>query len=117
MFLIDKHNIGIVIREARKKAKLKQYELAEMAGFTEKHLCRIENGKYLPKLEHFLMLVSILHLTLDDFGLNVEKNKISKNKQQLLNKIITAGEDRIKLYQDMLDYTDKIIEVSKSKNI
>ena len=55
MFLIDKQNIGLVIKNARKKAGLKQYEVAEKAGFTEKHLSRIENGKYLPKLEHFLI--------------------------------------------------------------
>ena len=52
MFLIDKQNIGLVIKNARKKAGLKQYEVAEKAGFTEKHLSRIENGKYLPTLSN-----------------------------------------------------------------
>lgn len=38
MFCIDKKNIGTVIKQARKKAGLKQYELAEMAGFFRKTL-------------------------------------------------------------------------------
>ena len=44
MFLINKQNIGFVIKQARKKANLKQSELSEIAGFSEKHLSRIENG-------------------------------------------------------------------------
>ena len=117
MFLIDKHNIGFVIKQARKKAKLKQYELAEKAGFSEKHLCRIENGKYLPKLEHFLSIVSILNLTLADFGFSEENKDLPPEKTELINKIVSADEIKLKLYSEMFDYVDKVINLSKSKHI
>ena len=117
MFLENKKNIGIVIKQARKKAGLKQYELAEMAGFSEKHLCRIENGKYLPKLEHFLSIVSILNLTLDDFGIYTDKTNISDTKKVLLNKILTAEENSAKIYAETINQVDKIIELAKSKQI
>ncbi len=115
MFEVDKENIGLVIKQARKKIKLKQYELAEMAGFSEKHLCRIENGKYLPKLEHFLALVSILNLSLADFGFVGNISEISQVKRKLIDKIVQADENKLKIYKEMFDYTEKIIENSEKK--
>ena len=99
----------------RKNMKLKQYELAEMAGFSEKHLCRIENGKYLPKLEHFLSLVSILNLSLADFGMIENESRMSQTKTKLINKIVQTDENKLKIYEEMFDYTEKIIEKSLNK--
>lgn len=114
MVIISKENIGLVIKQARKKAKLKQNQLAEMGGFTEKHLSRIENGKYLPKLEHFLSISSILNLNLNDFGI-LSDNNIPVEKSELINKIMIASPLKIKMLGETFDYLDKIIEVSKSK--
>ncbi len=115
MFEVDKEKIGLVIKQARKNMKLKQYELAEMAGFSEKHLCRIENGKYLPKLEHFLSLVSILKLSLADFGMVENESEVSLAKIKLINKIVQSDDNKLKIYEEMFDYTDKIIEKSLHK--
>ena len=117
MFCIDKKNIGTVIKQARNKAGLKRYELAELAGFSEKHLCRIENGKYLPKLEHFLIIVSILKLRLEDFGINAINKEISENKVELINKILTTDDKLIKIYIEVYENMDKIINLAKNKLI
>lgn len=117
MFCIDKKNIGTVIKQARKKAGLKQYELAEMAGFSEKHLCRIENGKYLPKLEHFLSIVSILNLKLDDFGINSINKEMSSDKTNLINKILTSDDKLVKIYSEIFENMDRIINLAKNKLI
>ncbi len=111
MYNIDKEKIGLVIKQARKNLKLKQYQLAEMAGFSEKHLCRIENGKYLPNLEHFLILASILHLSLADFGIITEEKNLSQDKLNLINKITLADEDQLKIYNEIFSYTDKILSI------
>ena len=109
MFLIDKQNIGSVIKKARKKAKLKQYQLAEMAGFTDKHLSRIENGKYLPKLEHFLILSAILHLELSDFEIIQNTKKFSDEKKSLIDKIILLDSEKLKLYENILNLVEETI--------
>ena len=116
MFLINKQNIGFVIKQARKKANLKQSELSEIAGFSEKHLSRIENGKYLPKLEHFLILTSILHLTLKDFGIT-NNEPTNPKKSELSAKIRASTETELELYSEAFDYIDKITEYAKAKKI
>lgn len=115
MFLIDKQNIGLVIKNARKKAGLKQYEVAEKAGFTEKHLSRIENGKYLPKLEHFLILTLLLNLKLEDFGIINSGNDISEMRAKLINKIMTVSEDKLPIYDEILVCVEKIVQLEQKE--
>lgn len=88
-----------------------------MAGFSEKHLCRIENGKYLPKLEHFLSIVSILNLKLEDFGINSDEKNISQEKNILINKILTSDDKLVKIYFEIFESIDKIINLNKNKMI
>lgn len=42
---VDKLYVGRVIRQKRKDLGLKQSELAEMVGISEKHLSKIETGE------------------------------------------------------------------------
>lgn len=50
---VDKLYVGRVIRQKRKDLGLKQSELAEMVGISEKHLSKIETGKNYPALDNF----------------------------------------------------------------
>ncbi len=110
MLELDKKFIGAVIKKARKQAGLKQHELADKAGFTEKHLSRIENGKYLPKVEHFLALIDILNLTFEDFGYNGTQQELSPLPQELINKILTADENRLNVYAEAINSAEKILK-------
>ncbi len=66
---LDKKYIAQIIQNARRKEGLKQSELAEKIGISEKHLSKIETGKNYPALDTFLKLLNVLNLPLGDFGL------------------------------------------------
>ena len=51
----DKKYIAQILQNARKQKHLKQSELAEMIGISEKHLSKIETGKNYPSLDNFLI--------------------------------------------------------------
>lgn len=86
---LDKKIIAQVIQDARRKKGLKQSELAEKIGISEKHLSKIGTGKNYPALDTFLKILSVLNLTLGDFGLNnIEETYPNKI---LLQKIINTS--------------------------
>ena len=101
MIDIDKKYIAQIIQESRRKLGLKQSELAEKIGISEKHLSKIETGKNYPALDTFLKLVKILNLTLGDFGISTTI-KDNSNKNKLLNIIDNSSEKQIALYADVL---------------
>ena len=53
--------IGQKIREFRKKKKLSQAELAEKVGLSDKHIGRIEAGKYFPNFGNFFVLKNFIN--------------------------------------------------------
>ena len=97
----DKKHIANIIQNERRKTGLKQSELAEKIGISEKHLSKIETGKNYPALDTFLKIIDVLNLTLGDFGFyTISEN--SSNKL-LLQKIINSSSDRqIDTYADII---------------
>ena len=89
---LDKQVIAQTIQYARKKAGMKQSFLAEEIGISEKHLSKIETGKYYPALDTFLKLIDILHLSLSDFG--IQNISDSYPKKVLLQKIINNSSEK-----------------------
>lgn len=105
MLYDDKKFIGSVIRRARKNAHLKQAELAEKVGMSEKNLGNIENGKQFPQVNNFIRLIEALNLSLEDFGAeNAQYNK--KNQEEFFKEIFLLSE------KEFLAYT-KIIKLIK----
>ena len=89
---LDKKHIAKIIQEARRKAGLKQSELAEKIGISEKHLSKIETGKNYPALDTFLKILDTLDLTLGDFGLqNISDSYPNK---MFLQKIINTSSEK-----------------------
>ena len=70
----------------------------------------------MPKLEHFLILTSILHLTLKDFGIT-NNEPTNPKKSELSAKIMASTETKLELYSEAFDYIDKITEYAKAKKI
>ena len=91
---VDKLYVGRVIRQKRKDLGLKQSELAEMVGISEKHLSKIETGKNYPALDNFFKMTEILKLSLKDFSSN-------KNKLKMIVNIAT--EQQVNMYLDMIE--------------
>jgi len=104
----DKEYIAKIIQTARKKQKLKQSELAEKIGISEKHLSKIETGKNYPALDNFLKMVDILHLSFKDFGIQTESN-VSEQKLQMQKIINTSSEKQLSLYIDVIKLLQKHI--------
>jgi len=112
MIYCDKEFIAEKIKKARKKADLKQSELAERIGISEKHLSKIETGKNFPALDNFLKMAEILNFTLDDFGIKTEQ-VISKEKEQLLKIILSASDEEIKAYLGIIQNINSIKNLHK----
>lgn len=105
---LDKKYIAQVIQDARRKAGLKQSELAEKINISEKHLSKIETGKNYPALDTFLKIIDVLNLSLGDFGFNPiasdQPNKL------LLQKIInSSNEKQLDFYADIISTIKKHI--------
>ena len=89
---LDKEHIAQIIQERRRKAGLKQSELAEKIGISEKHLSKIETGKNYPALDTFLKILDTLDLTLGDFGLNNTSD--SYPNKMFLQKVINTSSEK-----------------------
>lgn len=105
---LDKKYIAQILQNARKKKGLKQAQLAEMIGISEKHLSKIETGKNYPALDNFLKMVEILELSMKDFGLKNE-NKVSEQKVYLQKIINTSSEKQLGIYIDIINALQKYI--------
>lgn len=56
--------LGLALREARKRQALTQLELADGAGISRQHLVSVEQGKSTERLEELFALLELLGLTL-----------------------------------------------------
>lgn len=101
---VDKLYVGRVIRQKRKDLGLKQSELAEMVGISEKHLSKIETGKNYPALDNFFKMTEILKLSLKDFvSEGIDMADISSNKNKLKMSVNIATEQQVNMYLDMIE--------------
>ena len=87
-----KENLGILIREAREKAGLTQYELSEELGLGDKTILNIENFRGNPKFDSLYPLVNFLKIPGDKlFYPDIEEHEA--NKQQLLLEIQSCSDN------------------------
>lgn len=97
----DKKFIGQKIREFRKKNNLSQAELAEKVGLSDKHIGRIEAGKYFPNFINFLNILNTLNISLTEFGLNLDTTG-NTNLVEILKLIYSSSDKEIELYLKIL---------------
>lgn len=93
----NKEFIGKKIKEFRKVKKLSQSELAEIVGLSDKHIGRIEAGKYFPNFVNFLKILEVLDIDLSEFGLEINPHANSQ-RQELLKIIYSSTEKEINTY-------------------
>lgn len=58
--------LGLLIKEHRKNKGLTQSQLAEMAGLSTRHIGKLEDGTYSPKLSTYLKISEILDFDISD---------------------------------------------------
>ncbi|MCD8378014.1 MAG: helix-turn-helix domain-containing protein [Candidatus Gastranaerophilales bacterium] len=113
---MDNTLFGKRLKELRKSKGFTQQALAEKAGIDEKHLCRVENGKYFPTYATLNKLLSALDVTVDELG--IELNNVETNPNPLYTKALqilnSAKDDKeLSCYVDALKTTQKALKANK----
>ena len=54
-----------LIREARKRSRLTQADLARLAGTTQSAIARLESGRTSPSFDDVIRMLRLMHLDLD----------------------------------------------------
>ena len=108
---------GKRLKELRKAKGFTQQALAEKADIDEKHLSRIENGKYFPSYVTLNKLLFALSVTIDEVGLDLEEyksisiNPLITKALQILN---SAKDDKeLACYLEALKSTQKALTLNK----
>lgn len=109
MFYCNKEFVGKTIQQLRKKAGIKQNELAEKIGISEKHLSKIETGKNYPSLDNFLKMAEILNFDLENFGIK-NKQKSDPLREEFLRIAYSATDSDIKDYLEIIAALKKILK-------
>lgn len=112
---MDNKFLGEKLRLARKAKGLTQQEVAEMAEIDEKHLSRIENGKFFPTFTTLSRLLTALDLPLDATGLEFQKLNTDNPLYIKALQILNSAENDVQLscYLDVLTTMDSAIKKLK----
>ena len=102
--------IGKIIKNARKKAKLTQAQLAEILGMSDKSIGGIENGNQFPLVKNFLSMIEVLNIKLSDFGIG-DNNKSDTKRDKLLKMIYSATPKQIEVYSKTISFIENIMEL------
>ena len=111
---MQREALGKRIREARKQKSLTQQQLAEKAEMDEKHLSRIENGKFFPTHATLNKILTALNVSFDEVGYNLEFVKIKHNPmlEKALQILNTARNDKeLNCYIEALKCVQKALNV------
>lgn len=108
---------GEKLRLARRAKGLTQQEVAEMADIDEKHLSRIENGKFFPTFNTLNRLLVALDLSLDETGLDFQKLNSANPMYIKALQILNSAENDTELgcYLEVLTMTNHIINKIQDK--
>ena len=109
---MNNNNFGKKLRALRKSKVYTQETLAEKAGIDEKHLSRIENGKFFPTYKTLTKILNVLNLSIEKTGLELNQCEINTNPiyiktLQILNS--ACNDKELMCYFDSLKNTQKIL--------
>lgn len=111
---MDNKIFGKKLKALRKSRGYTQQVLAELVGIDEKHLSRLENGKYFPTYTTLNKLLNVFDISVNELGIDVENIKVNDNPlytkaMQILN---TANNDEeLKCYLEALKVTQKALKL------
>ncbi len=100
---MDKVELGIKIRETRKKCGYTQEKLSEMAGIGTMYLGEIERGKKMPSLRIFIKILEALDVSAD----YILRDELDSGKvyvyDELTKKLEGLSPEQRKIAGDILD--------------
>ncbi|MDE6233490.1 MAG: helix-turn-helix transcriptional regulator [Lachnospiraceae bacterium] len=84
----DFPELGQAIMEVREKQRMTREELAEEIGISARHLQSIEKERQYPSLQLFIQLVTIFHISVDQYihsDSPIEKTTLRRQVDALLD--------------------------------
>ena len=112
---MDKLDFGQKIQELRKAKGLTQAKLAELVDMHEKHISRIESGKYLPNFDNLIKILNVLNVDIEKITQNEKLNTIkSPVKSRILKLINNADEKELKFYLGIIEQSQKGLKLFKN---
>ena len=107
---MELESIGRNIRRYRLKKKLRQEDLAELAGLSINYVGAVERGEKIPSLETLIVLINALEVSADMVLADVVSVGYTVKDSLLAEKLDKLDpEDRRKIY----DVIDTMVENSK----
>ena len=96
----DFRPLGLAIREARAKAGLPRNDLGDKVFYGERHIADIENiGKH-PSFQLFHDLVTMFHISVDEYFYPQEKAKKSTIRRQIDVSLDELTDEELKIQGD-----------------
>lgn len=108
------YNIGVKIREYRKKANLSLEKFAEILELSSTHIGNIERGAKMPTLQTFIKIINTLNVSSDVILANSLNSKNEIKLKEILSQLDELPEIEREKVLDLFSY---IIENSKKYNI
>ena len=90
MLIFDLCSIGNKLLAIRKKYGFTQSEVAEAAGLSERTYADIERGKVNMKIETFLKICHVLHITPNEI-LTEENSSLDVQEEELMDHLNTCN--------------------------
>lgn len=100
---IDYKELGVRISNRRRKLGLKQADVNEMIGFSDKYLSHVESGKTAPSLEALIKICTALETTPDYLLLGTVRSDSDEEFIREKIKVVT-GKHRISLLSNFIDW-------------
>lgn len=99
----DFRPLGLAIREAREQAGLSRNDLGDKVFYGERHIADIENiGKH-PSFQLFHDLVTMFHLSVDEYFYPQEKAEKSTIRRQIDVSLDELTDEELKIIQGTID--------------
>ena len=99
----DFRPLGLAIREAREKAGLSRNDLGDKVFYGERHIADIENiGKH-PSFQLFHDLVTMFHISVDEYFYPQEKAKKTTIRRQIDVSLDELTDEELKIIQGTID--------------
>lgn len=99
----DFRPLGLAIREARENAGLSRNDLGDKVFYGERHIADIENiGKH-PSFQLFHDLVTMFHISVDEYFYPQEKGGKSTIRRQIDISLDELTDEELKIIQGTID--------------
>lgn len=94
-------NLGLKIKEQRKKLGLSQFELAEMVDIHEKQVYRIEMGLNSPSITTVLKIIHVLNMDIRVLDIN-NLNNFNPVKDEIYSLLSSATDEELVLIKNLI---------------